>query len=134
MIEDLIREEILEHFRNPSNYGKLEGAKILEGVNPLCGDEFRIYITENSDKIEDIKFEGHGCSISTASASIMTEIIKGLSKKEAYQKAESFKNFITSKDSTNDANFEIFAGVRKYPVRIKCALLPWQTIIGYLNG
>lgn len=134
MLEDLLREEILEHFRNPSNYGRIENAVTIEGANPLCGDEFKIYLLVEGDTISDIKFEGRGCSISTASASIMTESIKGLNIMYALKKALSFKDFMTKKSEVNDSEFEILKGVRSYPVRIKCALLAWEILIEYLNG
>ncbi|MFN8658596.1 MAG: SUF system NifU family Fe-S cluster assembly protein [Candidatus Obscuribacterales bacterium] len=135
--EELYRETILDHYHNPRNQGVMDKPTVeVEGVNPLCGDELTLYLNVDKDKIEDIRIKSRGCSINTASGSMMTEAIKGQDLEGATQLAESFKNMLLSKDATTEfiagedmEDLEALQGVKKYPVRIKCALLPWNTLL-----
>lgn len=134
-LQELYKEVIFDHNKNPRNYGFLEIAnKKAEGHNPLCGDHFNIEILVNDeDKIEDIKFHGAGCAISKASASIMTTILKGKTVSEAIDLFNKFKKIITEKksedeDELNLGKLAVFCGVREFPTRVKCASLAWNTM------
>ncbi len=142
-IEDLYKEIILDHYRSPRNQGELaEPAHRCEGFNPLCGDEIIVYVALNDGKIDDIKIGGQGCSISQASASMMTEIVKGKSIEEAEKVIQAFKEMMSIYESELSGNkktestvsdidlgdLEALQGVVKYPVRIKCATLAWNTL------
>jgi nitrogen fixation NifU-like protein len=131
--DDLYKEVIIDHYENPRNYGKLEDAHICEkGANPLCGDELELYLKLDQEKIQDISFEGKGCSISQASASMMTELVKGHTKEEAKQIMQKFKSAILEDKEQNfseeEMELESLLGVKKYPVRVKCAVLAWNTL------
>ncbi len=136
LVDDLYRETILDHYHNPRNKGTIENASAsVEGVNPLCGDELTLYLNIN-DKgiIEDIKMNAHGCSINTASGSMMSEAILGQSVERAKEVIESFKTMMLNKEEDvpledDLEDLEALRGVKKYPVRIKCALLPWNTLL-----
>jgi len=130
----LYRDLILEHFKNPQNKGKiLEPDISAEGVNPLCGDEISLTIKLNNEKIEGVGIETKGCAISIASASMMGEAIKGKTLEDAMALTEKFKeNMLDSKEPVWDGDLEemeCLEGVKRYPVRIKCALLGWNTLI-----
>lgn len=136
--EELYRETILDHYHNPRNQGVMDKPTVeVEGVNPLCGDELTLYLNVTTGKIEDIQIKSRGCSINTASGSMMTEAIKGQDVDNAAKLAESFKNMLLSKEESIDfigdnddlEDLEALQGVKKYPVRIKCALLPWNTLL-----
>lgn len=135
--EELYRETILDHYHNPRNQGVMEQATVeVEGVNPLCGDELTLYLNVDADTIEDIRIKSRGCSINTASGSMMTEAIKGHDLQSATLLAEAFKNMLLAKDGSAEflsgedmEDLEALQGVKKYPVRIKCALLPWNTLL-----
>ena len=142
-LDDLYKEIILDHYRSPRNQGELDHpAHRCEGFNPLCGDEVIVYVALNDGKIDDIKIGGQGCSISQASASMMTEIVKGKSIEEAELVIHAFKEMmdiyetelsgskkIESTVSDIDlGDLEALQGVVKYPVRIKCATLAWNTL------
>ena len=129
---DLYQELILEHYRRPRNFGRLEGAnRTAEGFNPLCGDRLSVYLKLKDGVIEDAKFEGQGCAISTASASLLTEAVKGKTESEAQALFRSFQDLVTQ---TGDVprpelgKLEALAGVRHFPVRVKCATLAWHTL------
>jgi nitrogen fixation protein NifU and related proteins len=133
--DDLYRETILDHYHNPRNHGTIEHASCtVEGVNPLCGDELTLYLKIDSGKIADIKLNAKGCSINTASGSMMSEVVQGQPLEEVAKRIESFKHMmLESKDADVDLpesmeELEALQGVKKYPVRIKCALLPWNTL------
>ncbi|MBX9685222.1 MAG: SUF system NifU family Fe-S cluster assembly protein [Candidatus Obscuribacterales bacterium] len=133
--DELYRETILDHYHNPRNQGTLEGDKVLsvEGVNPLCGDELVLYLKVENDKVVDLAIKSRGCSINTASCSMMTEAVKGQSLAQVEEMIETFKNMMM-KPEVQDIpeefeDLEALQGVKKYPVRIKCALLPWNTLI-----
>jgi len=130
-LDELYREIILDHYRNPRNRGQLPKPTVAaRGSNPLCGDELELSLALADDKIEDIKIQGRGCSISQASASMMTEAIKGRSLAEAEQVAAAFKDMMLANGSANGlGDLEALQGVKKYPVRIKCALLAWNTFL-----
>jgi nitrogen fixation NifU-like protein len=145
--DDLYRETILDHYHNPRNHGTIEDpSATVEGVNPLCGDELTLFLKVDSGKIADIKLHAKGCSINTASGSMMTEVVQGLSLDEVAKRIEEFKHMmLESKDANvtlpeSMEELEALQGVKKYPVRIKCALLPWNTLqeglktVGTPNG
>lgn len=135
LVDDLYRETILDHYHNPRNHGVMEHpTQEVEGVNPLCGDELTLYLKVNAEgKIEDLKMTAHGCSINTASGSMMSEAIIGTSVERAREIIESFKTMMLEKAETSLdeelEELEALRGVKKYPVRIKCALLPWNTLL-----
>jgi nitrogen fixation protein NifU and related proteins len=133
--DSLYRETILDHYHHPRNRGQIANATAsVEGINPLCGDELTLYLQVEDNKIKDIKLTAKGCSINTASGSMMSESVLGKSTEEASQMIDSFKQMMLeslSKDITlpeNMEELEALQGVKKYPVRIKCALLPWNTL------
>ena len=132
-LDELYKEVILDHYRSPRNKGRLDPHDVvLERNNPLCGDEIEVFLKFDGDSVEGIAFDGKGCSISQASASMMTEKIKGLDAKEAAALAESIKAMMSG-DEDGDADrlgdLVSLKGVVKYPVRIKCALLGWNTFL-----
>ena len=132
-LEELYKEVILDHYRAPRNKGRLDPHDVvLERNNPLCGDEIELFLKFDGDNVEGIAFEGKGCSISQASTSMMTEKVKGLSQKEASALAESIKSMMageTEGDEKALGDLVSLKGVVKYPVRIKCALLGWNTLV-----
>lgn len=134
-LRDLYQQVILDHNKSPKNYKKLEPAShTSEGYNPLCGDRINLYLLVEDDIIKDIGFQGSGCAISKASASVMTTLVKGKSVAEAEQLFKKFQNLITSKkdsgfDLTELGKLAVFAGVREFPVRVKCAALAWHTML-----
>ena len=139
-LSELYQAVILDHNKKPRNFRKLENAnRTAEGFNPLCGDQLHIYLQVEDDQVKDISFEGSGCAIWKASASMMTQAVKGKSKQEAEQLFEEFHRMVTGKlDEERDPNdlgrLKIFAGVRDFPVRVKCATLSWHTLHAALNN
>jgi nitrogen fixation protein NifU and related proteins len=137
---DLYQEIILEHSKAPRNYRKPAGAnQEAEGYNPLCGDRCTVYLDVEDGAIKDIGFQGSGCAISRASASMMTQVLKGKSKAEAAQLFEQFHRLVTGeKDAVAKAQelgkLAVFAGVSKFPARVKCATLAWHTLQSALAG
>jgi nitrogen fixation NifU-like protein len=135
-LEDLYREVILDHYRSPRNRDPLPTPTITaEGVNPLCGDEVTIELDFDHQRIAAISVRGHGCSISQSSASMMSEAIKGLNRQEITSLASRFQEMLTSASENGEfglGDLEALQGVRRYPVRIKCALLPWSTLVDVL--
>ncbi len=130
---DLYREVILDHNRDPRNFGELDDAdRVVEGVNPLCGDRMTLYVKKDKDgKIEDVCFTGSGCAISVASASLMTERIKGLTNDEALELFELVHDVLTGEQEPDPVRLDklaALAGVRQYPSRIKCASLGWHAL------
>jgi nitrogen fixation NifU-like protein len=136
-LEELYKEVILDHYRAPRNKGRLDPHDIaLERNNPLCGDEIELFLKFDGDSVEGIAFEGKGCSISQASASMMTEKIKGASTKDAQALAESIKRMMAGEEEGDPKELDDLVslkGVVKYPVRIKCALLGWNTLLEALE-
>lgn len=141
MMDDLralYQEVIIDHSRQPRNFGKLENAnRVAEGVNPLCGDELTLEChLDSKDIIQDIRFVGHGCAISLASASIMTDMLKGMTKKDAEQLFDQFHRSVTGKELEENADIgklEVLTGVKEFPTRVKCATLAWHTAMSALN-
>ncbi|MBX7153227.1 SUF system NifU family Fe-S cluster assembly protein [bacterium] len=139
-LRDLYQEVILDHNKNPRNFGKLDHANCQhEGFNPLCGDHLFVYLILENDKIKDIRFEGSGCAISKASASLMTTVLKGKTKAEAKEIFERFHTLVTSSldqpvDNTQLGKLAVFAGVREFPARVKCASLAWHTVQSALEN
>jgi nitrogen fixation protein NifU and related proteins len=134
---DLYQEVILEHSKTPRNYRVLASAnRKAEGFNPLCGDRYIVYIDMDGDQIREISFEGTGCAISKASASMMTQSVKGRSSAETETLFESFRRLVTG--TTDGApelgKLQVFSGVSEYPTRVKCATLPWHTLRAAMKG
>jgi nitrogen fixation NifU-like protein len=141
-LEDLYREIILDHYRNPRNRGDLPTPPAVrsEGFNPLCGDEVQVYLDVHDGVVDDIRISGQGCSISQSSASMMSQAVKGRSVPEARALVHAFKSMMSiedghDRDDADDAepgvkmgDLEALQGVVKYPVRIKCATLAWNTL------
>jgi len=138
-LRDLYQEVIIDHSRRPRNFGPLPGHDLrAEGFNPLCGDRLTLYLKMNGQLIEDARFEGVGCAISTASASLMTDALKGKSVAQAEVLFASFHGLLTSSGAAADAaalgKLQVLAGVREFPARIKCATLAWHTLQAALHG
>ena len=138
-LRDLYQEVILEHSKAPRNYRELAGAnQHAEGYNPLCGDHFTVYLNVEGDSIRDITFQGSGCAISKASASMMTQALKGKSKTEAQKLFERFHALVTTGEANGDrpelGKLAVFSGVSEFPVRVKCATLAWHTLQAALEG
>ena len=132
--DDLSREIILDHYQSPRNQGRLDAPDVAtQGSNPLCGDEVEVSLLIDNGRIADVAFQGRGCSISQASASMMTESVKGKTVTEAEELLGTFKTIMTDKnapDVEDEAlgDLEALQGVRRYPVRVKCAVLPWNVL------
>ena len=130
--EDLSREIILDHYPNPRNHGRLEHPTLANrGHNPLCGDEIEISVDIDDETIRDIAFVGRGCSISQASASMMTEAIKGHKLDDAEQAVQRFTQNMSNRGAPPaemEEELDALQGVKRYPARVKCALLPWTTL------
>jgi nitrogen fixation protein NifU and related proteins len=137
-LRELYQDVILEHSKAPRNYGQLPKANHkAEGFNPLCGDHFTLYVTVEGDSIRDIRFEGSGCAISKASASMMTQSVKGKSKQEAEQLFQRFHKLVTGQANGTPGELgklAAFSGVSEFPVRVKCATLAWHTLQAALEG
>ncbi len=137
-LRELYQEVILDHSKRPRNFGRLEANnRRARGHNPLCGDILSLYLVIEDGVVEDVAFEGNGCAISMASASLMTEIIKGRGEAEARALFERFHRLLTSDDADLDHldldKLAVFAGVREFPVRVKCATLAWHTLAAALD-
>lgn len=137
-LRDLYQEVILEHSKSPRNYRALANANHkADGYNPLCGDHFTIYVNVDDDRINEISFQGSGCAISKASASMMTQALKGKKTQEAEALFEAFHSIVTGKQSTNTqalGKLAVFSGVSEFPVRVKCATLAWHALRAALQG
>jgi nitrogen fixation NifU-like protein len=134
-LRDLYQETILDHYKRPRNFGELAAPdRRAEGHNPLCGDQIDVFVRLDGDRLGEVAFTGSGCAISTASASLMTEAVKGKSLAEAERLFERFHELLTGDPSREAEAVEelgklaVFAGVREYPVRVKCATLAWHTL------
>jgi len=138
-LSELYQQVILDHNKKPRNFRKIETpSHTAEGHNPLCGDQLTIYLAVEGDEVKDVAFEGSGCAISKASASMMTQAVKGKNKSKAEELFKEFHAMVTGEldEETQEnklGNLRIFAGVREFPVRVKCATLPWHTLHAALN-
>ena len=139
-LSELYQQVILDHNKKPRNFRKLESAShTAEGFNPLCGDHLLLYLKLEGDALSEITFEGSGCAISKAAASMMTQALKGKSKQDAEELFHEFHSMVTGEldEETQEnklGNLKIFAGVKDFPVRVKCATLPWHTMRAALNN
>ncbi|HTT62368.1 MAG TPA: SUF system NifU family Fe-S cluster assembly protein [Bryobacteraceae bacterium] len=137
MLQDLYQEVILDHSKRPRNFHQMDDAtRHVEGYNPLCGDKLKLFVKLDGETVQDISFVGAGCAISTASASLMTESVKGKSRQEAVQMMERFHDLLTSEKppAPNLGKLAVFSGVREFPARVKCATLAWHTLKSALAG
>jgi nitrogen fixation protein NifU and related proteins len=137
MVSELYQETILDHSKRPRNCHPMQDAnREAEGYNPLCGDKLKLYIKIENDMVVDASFEGSGCAISTASASLMTESLKGKSRGEALKLLEKFHDLLTTDTPASKelGKLVVFCGVRDYPARVKCATLAWHTLKSALSG
>lgn len=142
-LRELYQEVILDHHKHPRNRGALDDATAsAEGHNPLCGDNVTVYLKTKDGRVQEVSFEGSGCAISTASASMMTEALRNLTLDEVESTFRKFQDLVTA-SGTPDADemlegelgdLNVLAGVREHPVRIKCATLPWHTMYAALKG
>ncbi len=139
-LSELYQQVILDHNKKPRNFRKLAAAnRMAEGVNPLCGDQLTVYVELDGDVIKDVSFEGSGCAISKASASMMTQTVKGKQRQEVETIFNEFHRMVLGElDEEGTPNqlgrLKIFAGVREFPARVKCASLSWHTVHAALNG
>jgi nitrogen fixation protein NifU and related proteins len=136
-LNDLYRDVILDHNRRPRNFGPLEPADAsVEGFNPMCGDRLTLRLKLAADKIADIRFEGQGCAISTASASLMTEAVKGKTRTQALELFDRVHRLLTDDSAPNDelGKLAALSGVREFPARVKCASLCWHTLASALQS
>ena len=134
-LRELYQSVILDHNRSPRNFGRLDGdARQADGHNPVCGDKLTVYVVvDDDDRIQDVRFEGEGCAISTASASLMTDYVKGRTLAEVSKAFDAFHELVTGPPGEAPPSGElgklaVFAGVREFPVRVKCATLSWHTL------
>lgn len=139
-LNDLYQETILEHNKNPRNFREIENPdREALGNNPLCGDALRVYVMMDGDTVADVAFKGSGCAISKASASMMTQAVKGKSREEAQQLFDEFHRMVTGDldiEAGGDhlGKLKLFAGVLEFPARVKCASLSWHTLNAALHG
>jgi nitrogen fixation protein NifU and related proteins len=136
-LHDLYQKVILDHNRQPRNFRALEGGRRAEGHNPLCGDRLTVYLRLDREVIADVSFRGSGCAISTASASLMTECVKGKSIADANRLVDCVHQMVTSPPGgpvDRLGELTALAGVRQFPIRVKCALLAWHTLSAILNA
>jgi len=140
-LKDLYQEVIIDHNRSPRNFGKLEDAtQVAEGYNPLCGDKLNLYLKTKDSVITDVSFDGSGCAISVASASLMTDTLKGKTIEQAEQLFQNFHNLIIEEEEPDLEQMQALgklaalAGVKEYPARVKCATLCWHTLHSALQG
>jgi nitrogen fixation NifU-like protein len=136
-LRELYREVILDHNRDPRNFGELENAdRVIEGVNPLCGDKMTLYVKLDGDVVRDLRFKGTGCAISVASSSLMTERVKGSSVGATLDLFDKVHAMLTGAGAEDDDMDKLaaLAGVREYPSRVKCASLAWHALKAALTG
>ena len=140
-LKDLYQEVIIDHNRSPRNFGKLENpTQVAEGYNPLCGDKLNLYLKTEDDVITDVSFDGSGCAISVASASLMTDSLKGKTTEGAEQLFQNFHNLIMVEENPDTDEMQklgklaALAGVKEYPARVKCATLCWHTLHSAMQG
>ena len=137
-LQDLYREVILDHNRRPRNFGELADAdRVIEGVNPLCGDKMTLYLKLADGKVQDVKFKGSGCAISVASSSLMTERVKGATVEASLALFDKVHDLLTGAGDASPEELDALAalaGVREYPTRVKCASLGWHALKAALDG
>jgi len=139
-LRELYQDLILDHSKRPRNFRTLQGGnRRAEGYNPLCGDKVTVYLELKDDRVRDISFQGAGCAISTASASVMTETLRGKTRAEAEALFETFRDLVTGRlqtsgDALTLGKLAVFSGVSEFPVRVKCATLAWHTLRAALHG
>jgi len=135
-LNDLYQQVILDHSKSPRNYSKLEGAnRTAQGHNPLCGDHVTMYLHLDGNTVKDISWQGSGCAISRASASILTTAVKGKSIAEVKSLFAQVHDMVTTGKSNGDlGKLAVFAGVHKFPARVKCAILPWHAAVAAVEG
>jgi len=139
-LKGLYQEVILDHSKRPRNFRVLEGAACADGYNPLCGDKVTVYVKLDGDRISDVSFQGSGCAISTASASILTDTLKGKTRAEAEALFDAFHKLVTGIQPGNGERSDrlgklaVFSGVSEFPARVKCATLAWHTLKSALRG
>ena len=135
-INDLYQQVILDHCKQPRNFHEMPQCSCsAQGFNPLCGDNLKLFLTLDHDLIREASFVGSGCCISKASASLLTENVRGNSRLEAEQMFERVRELVTTGKATGDVGkLAVFAGVYKYPARVKCAILAWHALMGALKG
>jgi len=137
-LHDLYQEILLDHYKRPRNFGPLAGADgDAEGHNPLCGDRVHVHVKLDGDRLGEVRFEGSGCAISTASASMMTEAVRGKTRADAEALYERFHDVVTGAAAADDealGELAALAGVREFPMRVKCATLAWHTLRAALEG
>ncbi|HUO86334.1 MAG TPA: SUF system NifU family Fe-S cluster assembly protein [Thermoanaerobaculia bacterium] len=139
-LRDLYQDVILDHGRRPRNFGSVTAAnRRAEGDNPLCGDHLVLSLEVAGDRLNDVAFEGAGCAISVASASLMTDTVKGMAVEEAEALFHRFHHLLTGEPATAEeldelGKLAVFSGVRQYPIRVKCATLPWHTLMAALGA
>ena len=137
MVHDLYEETILDHSKRPRNCHAMQDAnRQADGYNPLCGDKLRLFLKMDGDIVQDVSFVGSGCAISTASASLMTESLKGKTREEALKLLDKFHELLTTdvQVSKDLGKLVVFCGVRDYPARVKCATLAWHTLKSALTS
>jgi len=137
MVHDLYQEIILDHSKRPRNCHPMDDAnRKAEGYNPLCGDKLKLFLKMEGDVVKDVSFVGSGCAISTASASLMTESLKGKTREEALKLLDKFHELLTTDAAIRDdlGKLVVFCGVRDYPARVKCATLAWHTLKSALTN
>lgn len=140
----LYQSLILDHGKNPRNkrvmhdHGETKDCRCTEGYNPLCGDKLKLYVRTNGDTIDDLSFDGEGCAIFTASASMLTEVLKGRPVSEIREILENYLGMLTNEEATPDpeglGKLAVFGGVKDFPTRVKCATLPWRALEVILEG
>ena len=136
-LRELYQEVIFDHNRSPRNFHEMDDAdRVAEGHNPLCGDQLTLYVRLKDGLIDEVSFVGHGCAISTASASLMTEAVKGRTVDEVESLFRDFHALLTGvpPEGRDFGKLEVLAGVREFPVRVKCATLAWHTLHNALTG
>ena len=135
-LRELYQTVILDHSKQPRNFRCPETAnRQAEGINPLCGDKIKVFLTVEGDRIEDAAFQGTGCAISTASASLMTDAVKGRRREEVEALFRRFRGVVTGEgsDASELGKLEVLAGVREFPMRVKCATLAWHALVAALD-
>ena len=135
-LTELYQEVILDHCKRPRNFHEMAGANgTAQGQNPLCGDQLKLYLLIDGEVIKDISFVGSGCCISKASASLLTEALKGKTKSEVKALFDKVRDMVTTgKSDDGVGKLAVFAGVHKFPARVKCAILPWHAVVAAVEG